>query len=400
MVRLTRADLVYVQEWKSRLPRFLFRGFHARSGGNSALNGSRLIQPHAFHGANHESWPGEQVGGTPAAASIDIMGLRYEINGHLGGIPVKTHFSSWAADFETAIRYAAGGERPGGIDSAMIAVLDTTLCDARHTAIYHVPALKAAGISQAGFPHEYLVYGPVVGAAYCCCVSMSTLRREGLVVHHLRHSPAARPSCEVSWITRGHLDHASKIASLFGHEMYKLAGPALFLTVFAAELSRHHSDRVSPTEELGRAWSRDDALMIFKYLWPRIEDASMCDCQPLVNPKTYVTGFRQLGCMVQLLTLLEEAIRMVRSKWAVQVGQLKQDTTCPKDPGSRCGKRKAEPDPSTRPPKRVNVKKEDEKRPLDRADRLGEEVAHAALNGGVPPPTARAERAQRRARRG
>lgn len=274
----------------------------------------------------------------------------------------------------------------------MIAVLDTALCDARHTSIYHVTALKAAGLAHENYPHEYLVYGPVVGAAYCCCVPVSSLLREG---SHRYYNLVAKHPHAVTQVTTGDLDRASKIASLFRHEMYKVAGPALFLTVFAAELCRSCSHIAHHTAKVEFAWSRDDTIMILNYLRPRIYDASLCDYQPLVNPKTYVAGFRQLRCMVQLLMSVDEAIQMTRSAWAVKV-QPKQDMTCPTESSSSCGKRKAESDPSTRPMKKVNIKNEDKTRGDGLARSQG---SKSCPDGGSAPLTARAARARRRARR-
>lgn len=265
----------------------------------------------------------------------------------------------------------------------MIAVLDTALCDPRYTAIHHVPALQAAGISQGSYPHEYLVYGPVVGPAYCCCVPVSSLMRAGLSVHYRLTDKS---------IT-GNLDRASKIASLFRHEMYKVAGPALFLTVFAADLSRSTRYTSERYRELDLTWSQEDITTILNYLRPRIYDASLCDYQPLVNPKTYVAGFWQLRCMVQLLISVDKEIQMTRSEWAVQV-QPKRDMICPTESTPSCGKRKAESDPSTRPAKRVDIKDEDK----SRSGRLARvKGAKSWPDGGSSPVTRSATRAARAA---
>lgn len=375
------------QEWNYRLPRFLFRGFNSHSGGDSGLNRSRMIQPHAFYGTHNkvEPWPWDQ-GGKPVT-SLSLEELQRDVNGHLVGSLVQSHFSSWAADFHTALSYAGAG------DSSMIAVLDTTLCGTR-TAVYHVPALMAAGVACGKYPHEYLVYGPVIGAAYCCFVPVPSLITEGLRSYHFDSAAVETP------VTISDLDQASNVASLFRHENYKTAGPALFLTVFAAELSRlKRPNRLFPQRSAKSPWSLNDTATILRYLDPRIYDAALFSHEPLVNRDTYVDRFEQLRCMVDLLATVEEEIRKKRREWLVMTeydpnaGHLAGPQS-----STRGAKRKSDcPGSSQSRPKRADMSKRGRPRgcdqPLIRAAGLEKGTSGSLLPAGVK----RHKRAKRRA---
>ncbi|KAK7704159.1 hypothetical protein SLS64_008717 [Diaporthe eres] len=152
------------------VPRFLFRGFNKRSGGNSDLNTPIAITPHAFYGipkdTQDDSWIGSTIRATfgprrqfdpPKPVRLQAMSysrLRKEVCGHLAGNrKTNSHFSSWTADLQTAMNFAKGGPSPH------IGVLDT---QSRHddNIIMHVLALWEAGLSNWKYPEEYLVPQP------------------------------------------------------------------------------------------------------------------------------------------------------------------------------------------------------------------------------------------------
>lgn len=67
------------------LPRFLFRGFSPSSGGDSRLNTTTRIIPHAF------------IGGKQPTNIYDIPRLKKNIDDHVCGRIGKSEFSSWTS---------------------------------------------------------------------------------------------------------------------------------------------------------------------------------------------------------------------------------------------------------------------------------------------------------------
>lgn len=262
-----------------------------------------MILPHAFSDTSStvEAWPWDRGG--KSMEDIGIVDLKKEVMAHLGGQYTNTHFTSWAADFSTAIMHA------GASESAMIAVLDTAYCSPR-TAVCHVPALCAAGIAHPFYAEEYLVYGPVLGAAYCCSVSIKDIQKAGSTPFGFEFNESKSRG-----VTAKDLKCAAEVASLFRHEVFEVAGPDLFLTVFAAELSRQKGTIANYGPGKDVPWSLRDTQAIICYLSDRIEDAALCNIHPLVNPKTYVTQFWKLRNMVNLLTALNLEISKIRSDW-------------------------------------------------------------------------------------
>lgn len=254
------------------------------------MNSNVAITPHAFYG-KHPS---------PADKSIlDIPEhkIREEIEGHLtGSHRVKSHFSSWAGDLQVALDFAGVGK------DAHLAVFDTSL-RAQHNEIYHVPALHAMGLSTQHFPEEYLVYGPVTGDAYTC-VSVVYLRKQGMAM--TVGGSKGTPEVSVDDLTR-----ARKIAKVFQPPSHAM-GPDLFLTVFAAELSRLlHPAR---GQGCGPGWSQKDNTAILTHLSDAVGlAAKLPPNKSLVNPKTYVDGFPQLKAMVDILMTVEIAINRKRT---------------------------------------------------------------------------------------
>ncbi|KAG8167383.1 hypothetical protein KVR01_003072 [Diaporthe batatas] len=312
-------------KWKGKIPAFLFRGWKSESGGNSRLNTKDAVTPHAFYGSRGE--PGDKL-----ISKIPQAQIQSEIMGHLGGGLVTTHFSSWAADLQTALGFAGVGK------DAHIAVFETSL-RGQHNEIYHVPALKEMGLTPCYFPEEYLVYGPVSGEAYTC-VSVRRLRdlNLGLTV-------ASRIEGK-SKVSVAELKHCEKIAYEFRPKRHIASkGPALFLAVFAAELGRLL--RAAHGSNVGVGWSQDDNKKILSHLSALgLVDRAAKKPQKnsLVNPKTFVDGFPQLKAMVDILMTLgleierrrPEASKLSSSKTLEPPKSGKKrkfdDTKAPKDP--------------------------------------------------------------------
>lgn len=259
------------------IPRFLFRGWKPASGGNPKLNTTSAVTPHAFYGADKE--PHDK-----SIFEIPTAQIRSEVQMHLGGRLGKSHFSSWAANLQTALYFVGlGGD-------AYVAVFDTSL-RGKHNEVYHVSALRDMGFTTYVYPEEYLVYGPVTGEAYTC-VSVKQLREQGM---HITDGARSR----TTEVTKKDLAHASKVANMFRPIRHAM-GPDLFLTVFAAELSRLF--RTDRGYNQGSGWSQKDNKAILAHLSDAVDlAAKLSPKESLVNPKTYVSGFSQLKAMVDIL---------------------------------------------------------------------------------------------------
>lgn len=253
------------------------------------MNTEKAVTPHAFYGSNKE--PHDK-----SIFQIPTKTIKSEIQGHLDGYHVKSHFSSWAADFQTALDFAGVGT------DAHLAVFDTSL-RGQLNEIYHVPALYAMGFTSYPYAHEYLVFGSVEGEAYTC-VSVMQLRKHGMnMTVDYRNSK--------SEVTEKDIVHARKIAENFRPTSGVLC-PDLLLTVCAAELSRlFHEGR---GHNYGSGWSQKDNRIILKQLLAFMDDAARRPSGTLlVNPKTYVNDFPQLKAMVDILMTVELEIDKMKS---------------------------------------------------------------------------------------
>lgn len=254
------------------------------------MNTNSAVIPHAFY----------RPGQSPCNKSIHEVSrsnIKSDIKGHLTGRYVKSHFSSWAADFQTAINYAGVGT------DAHLAVFDTSL-RGQYNEIYHVPALHSIGLAPSTYPHEYLVFGIVHGESYAS-VPVTKLRKHGMDMT-LRF-PKGTPEVSADDLTR-----ASKIAEVF-RASSQVMGPDLFLTVFAAELSRLL--RTDRGHNCAPGWSQMDNSAILDHVSETVDlAAKLPSKKSLVNPKTYVEGFPQLKAMVDVLMTVQLGIDKKRSE--------------------------------------------------------------------------------------
>lgn len=125
-------------------------------------------------------------------------------------------------------------------------------------------------------------------------------------------------------VTTKDLERASRVASLFRHEVNRISGPDLWLTTFMAELSRLKRPARRAHHTAQTAWSVKETQAILNFLSEndRIDDAVLCNIGPLVNSSIYTTGLPQLECMVHLLASVEGEIRKRRLDWAYQPGRV------------------------------------------------------------------------------
>lgn len=82
---------------------------------------------------------------------------------------LESPFSSWTHFLQTALRFAHTD------NTSMIAVLDTTHASLVDR-VWHTEDLRAAGLTEASFMDEFLVYGPVSGPNYHCISVQKLLR--------------------------------------------------------------------------------------------------------------------------------------------------------------------------------------------------------------------------------
>ncbi|KAI1261943.1 hypothetical protein F5Y18DRAFT_430715 [Xylariaceae sp. FL1019] len=197
---------------RSALPRFLFRGFTKRSGAgiNPKLNSKHGVIPHGFLNGKHPT------------NIYDIPDLPDMINAHLsGGYHRQSDFSSWAADITVAQGFCSQGY-PG----RRLAVLDTSKLET-HVRAYHVPSLMKAGLTRYIYPEEYLVYGPVRGAAYHC-VRYAKLENAGITTLMTRSPPGSASPADFETS----VEKAKQVARLICPA--SMRNPELFITLVVA----------------------------------------------------------------------------------------------------------------------------------------------------------------------
>ncbi|KAI1387979.1 uncharacterized protein F4822DRAFT_430729 [Hypoxylon trugodes] len=147
-------DWKMLEESQKNLPRFLFRAFGSKSGGDPRLNTRSGIIPRGFLDSK-----------TPTNM-YENRHLWYIIDRHLGGVDINTDFSSWASCITMALKYAN--------IASYVAIIDVTLL-APHVKIYHVLDLYRVKLAKDEYPQEYLAYGPISGPAFHC-VNMEDIK--------------------------------------------------------------------------------------------------------------------------------------------------------------------------------------------------------------------------------
>ncbi|KAK5708450.1 hypothetical protein LTR97_000991 [Elasticomyces elasticus] len=129
-------------------PRYLFRAWSQRSGGDPRLNTPEAITPHAFLTGEAPS----SIERVPADQIICLW------NGHYGGAAVPSVFSSWSQSLHLAVTSFG---RSGGY----LSIIDTRSLPSHNTVAFTGdPTLR--NHSLRGGPHEFLVYGIVSGGCH------------------------------------------------------------------------------------------------------------------------------------------------------------------------------------------------------------------------------------------
>lgn len=296
----------YFQSAATQLPRWLFRGFNGMSGGGeiAGLNTKDAIVPRDFL--------------TPSASPLpdSIENLTWDEllehrRHHLGGSK-RSAFSSWSANFESALWFALGrpGTGPGSwffhaedaaYDPVCIAVLDTSTIPKLQHRVFHAPTLGR------DWPVEYVVWGPVRRAdgADVRVVELADIRR----AVGCRYWPRCMARQRMPHPLREQdIREAAQVANLFrlrpGDRGEEQDMP---VAVFAAELSRQQWPTRMPACERDEAeeaalirWRVPDRATMRWYV-PRHISTKLSTDKPLVNPFAHFKGFLQTRLMMDIL---------------------------------------------------------------------------------------------------
>lgn len=228
-----------------KTPRFLFRGFHAGSGGHqhaAELNNVTGVTPPAFYFAQSDPY-------NPMPTSlrhISTSELYWFVQMHITHQIYPTPFSSWTGNFDTAVRFATRSHFGSGDEYAtpgFVAILDTQKL---HLEPGEGVGMRVIYLPTLGhdIPVEYLVYGPVFGPGYHA-LSVTEVRKT-LDCSHWPYCPTRSP--------RPHLIAFQEIqeAMQLWHLFPETASLEMLPTIAAAELSRQQSPSKHPREFTGQ----------------------------------------------------------------------------------------------------------------------------------------------------
>lgn len=259
---------------------------------------------------------------------MSLEAFRSEINRHLCGKKnLVSHFSSWTADLQTAIRYACGAHDRLIRRHRHIGVFDTSRRDDANV-ILHVRTLREEGHTTVEYDYEYLVYGPVNGISYTC-----------LTLPGWRNTPLDNPlhpplyTCWSGWPGFRRFNALSPIRRAYNraarYSFYHAAATAqearwasctdtaLYLTIIAAEWSQEVSKViqaeliVSDTRPLVEKWWQLVVSDLSQVIEWAARDTSLV--LPLVNPHTHQTDLPEVALMIKILLNFEDEIIKLRS---------------------------------------------------------------------------------------
>ncbi|KAI3397294.1 hypothetical protein diail_11026 [Diaporthe ilicicola] len=302
-----------LKEWATQRPRFLFRGFHAMSGGGPETfvrNDTKSIAPHLFGGAKPQML-NKRWSPTAGLRVLSPEEVRKSIKIHLEMRREPTIFSSWTADFQTALCSAIEATKGDyehfqdypDLSRRHVAILDTLRLDVNGiTEVLQVSALHEAKLAETYHLYDYLVYGPVKEPAFCA-VPLSDLSGLGFDPRELQ----VAHQWTKQLITDSTL-RAKKIAEKFRRRDEK--APDIVLAVLAAELSRSRAPRVDPKvfDMFKYRWKNEEVEWIVDLLKDDIAllelDGGM---KPLVNRAMHVHQLPQLYLMTRLLDAFMDA---------------------------------------------------------------------------------------------
>lgn len=340
-----RRMLDYYEKSAGRLPRFLFRGFHRPNRGTVAgcVPWDHQVNPQQDIPLTIESYTPNDFMWRARCHSRESRDIE-------GGPRVPlSRFTSWAANFESAVYFALGQSWPGAVDNwrfyedgefivgkpenelpAWIAIVDSHTIANRALRVFHMPY---TGLGAEAAPVEYLIHGPVLKAdgVDFRVVDIAMIR----TALGCQRWPRCRARARVPHpIGEEDVREAALVANLFrlrpGDPDEDQAVP---LAVLAAELSRQQWPSPGPDlapyaneEKIVVSWiglrknsAGEEELgpdvttimqHIGKYMYPL---TSQNPAAPVTNPETTFLGSPQLLLMVDLgLVLRAESAGLAR----------------------------------------------------------------------------------------
>lgn len=328
-----------ITDWDNKLPRFLFRGFHAASGARAvgtgerhelcdvgSLNTKKHIIPYAFRPKgikimeNIMAGPENQRPGTKEL----IEGHVFNCSGPDEDCPIwgPTPFSSWTPDLHTALYFARlqwevdddGNVVPTALRKyPRIAVLDThmlsTYAETQDVRVYHTKAL--AQIFEEpdwDLRTEYLVYGKVSGPAYdvVCVDKIQEVANLAGSCWRTLEGQASTATLSRHNLTKDEVLKAKKMAELFQRDDEDQ--PDVIIALVAAELARLQYDTGVPLPypkqlTLSVKWEERDIDMVVDTVSSQIDALAGMDKarRTLVNPRQCTHALPNVGMMTNML---------------------------------------------------------------------------------------------------
>lgn len=187
-----------------RIPKYLFRMWHAGSGGDPKLNSRERIIPPAFYEKENS--------GAIVVCAITRQHFVDMVEAHLHGdhFPLS-EFSSWSSSLQFVLNFACSHP-----ETAHISVIDTEKL--KHTnAIFHTPSLNDP-LGIAGYDEEYLAHGIIEAEAHMA-VSYKALLSAGLLDNQYHWMRYGDSSGQVVPITRNMIQGLQNIAGAYGPEL-------------------------------------------------------------------------------------------------------------------------------------------------------------------------------------
>lgn len=226
--------------------------------------------------------------------------LRGLIEGHLRSQRnIRTCFSSWTAEFDLALEFAAGG--------GWVAILDTTLLTGS-VSVYHTPDLLEARLSDISYEQEYLAYGPITGAGYHC-VKVSDFDPDFNEMKKHYKDPDKENADPLNdprgpWITRYQVRKAVRIAKRFRRPDDARPDVVLFVTAMMLAL-------LCPSNGI------QDKDRLMELICYHLQEELKAYCRPasnlrslgLISPRSSAVGRPLLDHVLDILTYLDAHIR-------------------------------------------------------------------------------------------
>ncbi|KAK9421490.1 hypothetical protein SUNI508_05725 [Seiridium unicorne] len=187
-----------LEEGRTPVPRFLFRGFWKESGGGDhRLNQVDRILPHAYINGHA---PSIELRG-PAR---DLPNFGTLVKAHLvGKTDIISPFSSWTQSLQIALYFSSRSTVANYYKTSRIAIIDTTLLPAE-SELFSVLQLRDEGVHKHHFAWEYLAFGPIFGDCFYSVPSSE--------VHALLGPPRALNYYELE---ERHVAEAKEVAQIF-----------------------------------------------------------------------------------------------------------------------------------------------------------------------------------------